>query len=380
MATLDELRPKLRIQLSDTDDNRQIWTDDELDEYFTKSLDVYDSYVPLLAHSDVSWTSLGATIGVEPRSDGGNWVGINNMIHIIRVELPIDQDPPVYLPFTFGIGPAPYVTIIGPTKPQINDLVRFYARIHTSLRQIFPHHEQGLLTGAWAYALRARAHKLTTNTNLAIADRLYAASQTALAEFSNFLVLAREERMNYDTVTHDILEDPDVVNRYRARTLEMLTDGTKDAIEQGSMSAADARILINRYLNLTGSPPTTTEAIAAQTNEEKARTLKFVAEATKALISQRAISTVDARMLANLFSDLDGDAPTPDAQSVLPGESGDLALAIQRLGNGLEDLIRQGVMSRQQARQLLNTFASTTGDVPPEDPSAAAGDALSWEG
>ena len=206
------------------------------------------------------------------------------------------------------------------------------------------------------------------------------ASQTALAEFSNFLVLARDERMNYDTVTHDILEDPDVVNRYRARTLEMLTDGTKDAIEQGSMSAGDARILINRSLNLTGSPPTTTEAIAAQTNEEKARTLKFVAEATKALISQRAISTVDARMLANLFSDLDGDAPTPDAQSVLPGESGDLALAIQRLGNGLEDLIRQGVMSRQQARQLLNTFASTTGDVPPEDPSAAAGDALSWEG
>ena len=65
MATLDELRPKLRIQLSDTDDNRQIWTDAELDEHLSKSLDVYDTYVPLLADDDVSWTSLGPP-SIEP--------------------------------------------------------------------------------------------------------------------------------------------------------------------------------------------------------------------------------------------------------------------------------------------------------------------------
>ena len=137
------------------------------------------------------------------------------------------------------------------------------------------------------------------------------------------------------------------------------------------MSAADARTLINRYTGLAGNPPTTTEAIGAQTPEENARTLKFVAEATKALISQQAISTGDARMLVNLFSELTGAAPDPAAIAIPAETSAGLALALQRLGNGLEDLIRQGRhQTGSTGHQLLNMFTSTTGDAPAAVPDA----------
>ena len=374
MATLDELRPKLRIQLGDTNDNQQVWTDAELDEHLSKSLDVYDSYVPLLSENIVYWP-LGPSVSINPPipSPTSSDVRVNNPIHPVRVEFPIDQDPPVYIPFVFGIGVTSVITVVGPTKPAERDQVRVYMRVHTQLSNIFPHHEQGIVTGAWAYALRARAPKLMdrSNPSLAVADRLLNASQTALAEFGNFLTLARDERRNYDTITHDILEDPDAINRYRARTLQLLLDGTKDGIEQGSMSPANARTLVNRFVGLSGSPPTSSESVAAQTNEQNANTLRLLTIATGAGIDQKAMTTADARLLINAFSELTGAAPTPAETTVTAGGSAGRALALQRLGNGLEDFVRQGVINRQTARLIFNEFADTTGDAPADVPDEA---------
>ena len=372
MATLLDLRDLLRKILNDETNTGNVhyrWSDDDASDHLLRSMRMYNAYVPHLAVTNASvgansrlilWGNL--TIGHSPP---------------LAVEYPTNQAPPALLPFTHDSGSI--IRLILETPPTEDYQVAVHYQEALTYQYLPANHEYQVVEGAAGYAMTHYGLKLIQRFGqlTPLAEFYQQTGGAYLAAYSQFLALARTEARTHDALANQIIPD---IDQSDASALRAAADAISTGLEHNVISRSTALQIYNRFARTTGDLPSATDAIAAAgTAHDKARSIRYLVDGLKDAIQQGIIGKTTARDLFNNFAMTTGAPPTPAETSITAGSSAELALALQRLGNALDDFIKRGVMDRQTARQLLNTFASTTGDAPAEDPSVAAGDAFSWE-
>lgn len=155
MATLPEVRERLRQDLSDTGEER--WPDDQLDRHIEHALAELSLAIP---------QELSETVATTPGSRDLATDGLAGLIEVVAIEFPVDDFPPCYASFASW---GSVVTLHTSTPPDGAD-----ARIYYSATHILD--EDGstlpdtlldvLLTGASAYAALELASGTTEKLNL----------------------------------------------------------------------------------------------------------------------------------------------------------------------------------------------------------------------
>jgi hypothetical protein len=160
ITLLPGMETNARNDLKDLDSTNYLWTTAELDRHIQHAVNDYQRIVPLmntLVWVVVSSASQGPTTpitsrqAITPLPTGYLWT--------IRVEYPIDQEPPQYLMFREEIADmgSLYFPIAQPPVVGQNMKI-WYAQAHTlsaATSTILTEHEEVISLGAVAYAAQA---------------------------------------------------------------------------------------------------------------------------------------------------------------------------------------------------------------------------------
>jgi hypothetical protein len=160
----------LRNDLKDLDSTNYLWQTTELDRHVAHAVNDYSRIVPLQASINivVVSTSTPGPVGTITRRQTvpGPPVGY---LWTERVEYPIDDDPPSYLPFREEFPNAGTLYFPSGDPPNAGDELKiWYALVHTlngSTSTILQEHEELIELGAVAYATQAASRYAQNRLN-----------------------------------------------------------------------------------------------------------------------------------------------------------------------------------------------------------------------
>ncbi|MDZ7728590.1 MAG: hypothetical protein U5Q44_10590 [Dehalococcoidia bacterium] len=146
MATITDIRDRLRIDLHDPDGER--WNDSALDRHIARALGDITNAIPREAST---------TLATTPGSRELSLAGISGLVQVEAVEYPVDRYPPVYVGFSHW---EDTLSLHTENEPSGGDARIFYTAAHEldGTGTTLPAHlEDVLATGAAAYAVLEQA-------------------------------------------------------------------------------------------------------------------------------------------------------------------------------------------------------------------------------
>lgn len=166
VTLLPGFEANVRDDLKDLDPSNYLWTTAELDRHIQHAVNDYQKIYPLLG--EVSIVVLADSNGNTRRQSVGSPLP-NGYLWTMRVEYPIDDDPPSYLPFREEL--IDQGTLYLPTgdPPAAGDQLKvWYAKTHTldvSTSTLPTEHEEVITLGAVAYAAQAATRYSASRLN-----------------------------------------------------------------------------------------------------------------------------------------------------------------------------------------------------------------------
>src|SRR4029079_8548490 len=145
MATLSEVRERLRTDLADLDSSR--WSDDELDRHIEHALHELSLAMP---------QELAATVATAPGSRELDTSALDDLIEVEAVEFPLGEFPPAMAGFSAWGGT---LSLHCQQPPDGSDAKLFYLALHTlddDGSTLSPQQVDILVTGATAFAAQER--------------------------------------------------------------------------------------------------------------------------------------------------------------------------------------------------------------------------------
>ncbi len=203
ITLLPGMETNARNDLKDLDSSNYLWATSELDRHIQHAVNDYQRIVPLVNDTVITvanTSSSGPTTPISTRQV------INPLpagyLWTMRVEYPIDQDPPMYLVFREEIPDMGSLYFPVGNPPNVGDSMKiWYAQMHTlngTTSTILTEHEEIISLGAVAYAAQAATRYAQNRLNASVwTPRGIAAFATArMAEYKAML---EDLRSSYGT-------------------------------------------------------------------------------------------------------------------------------------------------------------------------------------
>lgn len=181
MTTLADIRTRVRQDLHDTDSADYRWPDDQLDRHIAHALDELSLAIPFESIATLATSSGSADLDVS---------AVDGLISVDRIEYPVGEFPPCYVPFGRW---ANTVTMLLDCLPTGED-----ARLSYTARQTLDAGgttlagflEDLVVMGAAAYAVleQATATVDVLTTGVAVPERFEAAARARLTAFHQLLL------------------------------------------------------------------------------------------------------------------------------------------------------------------------------------------------
>jgi hypothetical protein len=159
VTLLTAMETNVRTDLKDLDASAYLWTTAEIDRHIAHAVNDYQRLIPAVGSLVLvveSSASAGPTTPITTRQvvpHGGDY------LWTLRVEYPIDQDPPTYVVFREELPDAGSLYFPVGDPPNVGDNLRiWYAKAHvltTAESTILTEHEELIALGAVAYAATA---------------------------------------------------------------------------------------------------------------------------------------------------------------------------------------------------------------------------------
>ena len=156
ITLLPAMETNVRNDLKDLDATNYLWATSEIDRHIAHAVNDYQRVMPLVASTDVTVVSSASAGPSTPITLRQVITPPAGYLWAMRVEYPIDQDPPMYRVFREEVpdGGSLYFPVGDP--PNVGDLMRiWYAKVHTlsgAASTILTEHEELIAMGAVAYA------------------------------------------------------------------------------------------------------------------------------------------------------------------------------------------------------------------------------------
>ncbi len=166
MTLLPGFEANVRDDLKDLDPSNYLWTTAELDRHIQHAVNDYQKIYPLLG--EVSIVVVADSSGNTRRQSVGSPLPAG-YLWTMRVEYPIDDDPPSYRLFREELIDQGTLYLPTGNPPAAGDLLKiWYAKSHTldaSTSTLPTEHEEVITLGATAYAAHAAARYSASRLN-----------------------------------------------------------------------------------------------------------------------------------------------------------------------------------------------------------------------
>lgn len=181
MTTLADIRTRVRQDLHDTDSGDYRWPDDQLDRHIAHALDELSLAIPLESTVTLATTSGSADLDLS---------AVSGLISVERIEYPVGEFPPRYVPCGRW---ANTLTMILECLPTGDDAKLSYTARHTldtSGTTLAGFLEGLVVMGAAAYAVleQSAATVDVLTTGIAVPERFEAAARARLTAFRQLLL------------------------------------------------------------------------------------------------------------------------------------------------------------------------------------------------
>jgi hypothetical protein len=164
---LAAMETQVRTDLKDLDSSAYLWTTVELDRHIQHAVNDYQRVMPLVGAvviAVVASTTVGSSVPITTRqtvADPVTHLLPGGYLWALRIEYPIDQEPPVYLIFREEVPDMGTYYFPGIQPPNVGDNMRvWHGKTHTlstTVSTILIEHEELIGLGATAWATQAAA-------------------------------------------------------------------------------------------------------------------------------------------------------------------------------------------------------------------------------
>lgn len=150
------METNVRNDLKDLDSSNYLWATSELDRHIAHAVADYQRILPLIASTDITVASSASAGPSTPITLRQVITPPAGYLWTLRVEYPIDQDPPMYRVFREEVPDGGSLFFPVGDPPVVGDKMRiWYAKTHTlsaGASTILQEHEELIALGAVAYA------------------------------------------------------------------------------------------------------------------------------------------------------------------------------------------------------------------------------------
>jgi hypothetical protein len=169
LVLLVAMETQVRQDLKDLDASAYLWTTSEVDRHIAHAVNDYQRVLPLVASMVIVVASSASQGPSSPITVRQVLTPPAGYLWTVRVEYPIDQEPPAYLVFREEVADKGSLYFPAAQAPRVGDNMGiWYAKTHTlsnAASTILTEHEELIGLGAVAYAASAGTRYATGRLN-----------------------------------------------------------------------------------------------------------------------------------------------------------------------------------------------------------------------